>query len=259
MDLPTPQQLERVLFDAVTRKPDAEHIDRPDWVQIRTPSSPRANHNYVIVARVDQANVDATIAAVLAEHAARGAKLRWIVGPSSSPPDLRARLEAAGLTNLGHTLGMAMRVPAVDPPLEVAGLSVHEVGLESLDEYAEVTMRGWEADREFADAIRTIEANAFVGVRDTGLWIARLDGVAVATSRLRLLGSIGYFQGCAVIPAFRGRGIYGDLINHRLAVLRSRGVPTAVVWARADSSAGACRKLGFTTLTHAEFYEWAPP
>ena len=258
MDLPTPRQLERVLFDAVAREPDAELIDRPDWMQVRTPSSSRPNHNAIVVARLTEGEADARIAAVLAEHAARGATLRWIVGPSSGPPNLSARLEAAGLKRLGHTLGLAMRVPPDERPLDVAGLSVHEVGPENLDEYVDVTTRGWGGDREFAAALRYIGAKAFVGERRSWSWIARIDGVSVATSHMRALGTIGYFQGCAVLPAFRARGIYRDMLHHRLAVLRSWGTPLAVVWARASGSGRVCSKLGFTTLTSAEFFESVP-
>ncbi len=40
-----PQELERVLVDALAPTPDAVLIDRPDWVQLTTPSQPASTQN----------------------------------------------------------------------------------------------------------------------------------------------------------------------------------------------------------------------
>ena len=66
-------------------------------------------------------------------------------------------------------------------------------------------------------------------------------------------------QGCAVLPAYRRRGIYRALLAHRLAELHAREVPLALVWARASTSASTCLKLGFEQVTSADFFQWSPP
>jgi len=253
--MPTPEALERVLFAAVDTESDSEVIDRRDWLQIRTPSSSRPNHNVVLRARLAPEHVEETVAEVIAEHRARNARVRWVVGPSSSPADLGVTLEAAGLGGMGHTLGMAMLVPNEDRPLGIAGLTLEAMRPSNLATFADVTTRGWERGADFKEAILHISRKALTEAAPTRSWIARLDGNAIATSHLRLLPDMGYFQGCAVLPAYRGRGIYRALLNHRLAELRARGIGIAVVWADAAGSGIACRKLGFETVCTAGFYE----
>ena len=52
-----PEGLYRVLFDATEREPDTEVIDRPDRIQLRTPSSPLVQHNEVLRAVLVLASV----------------------------------------------------------------------------------------------------------------------------------------------------------------------------------------------------------
>jgi GNAT superfamily N-acetyltransferase len=261
MALPSAAELERVLIDAVDHEADSVLVDRPDWVQIRTPSSPRPNHNIVLRARLAADEVEAKVAEVAADHRARGAGFRWFVGPSSDPAGLGPSLLAAGLQVQGVSWGMAMEVPADDLPLGIEGLVVDEMRAQDVGEYAALTARAW-GRPDYEEAIRHIARKAFeppVVTRDietsTRSWIARLDGEAIASSHLRLLPGIGYFQGCAVLPAFRGRGLYRALLHHRLALLRTLGIPTAVVWANAATSGRACEKLGFATGCIGTFYE----
>lgn len=254
MELPTAEALERVLVDAVAREPDSELIDEPTWVQVRTPSSPRPNHNVVLMARLRPDEVAAKVAEVAAEHQSRGARYRWVVGPSSSPAELGAHVEASGLRRLGNSLGMAMPVPSADRPLGVEGLTVHEVGPDDVDAYAALTARAWERP-DFEEAVAYITRKSFGFDSGARSYLARLDGVEVASSYLRLLPGLGYFQGGAVLPQYRHRGIYRALLHHRLAVLRARGIPMAVVWAAAASSGIVCDSVGFTRICSAVFYE----
>lgn len=254
MELPTAEDLERVLVDAVAREPDSELIDEPSWVQVRTPSSSRPNHNVVLRARLRPDEVAAKVAEVAAEHQARGAKYRWVVGPSSSPAELEAHVQASGLRLLGKSLGMAMPVPPVDRPLGVAGLTVHEVGPDDVDAYAALTARAWQRP-DFEEAVAYITRKSFGPDSTVRSYLARLDGVDVAGSHLRLLPGLGYFQGAAVLPQYRRSGIYRALLHHRLAVLRARAIPMAVVWAAAEGSAIVCGAVGFTRICSAVFYE----
>ncbi|MEM6997069.1 MAG: hydantoinase/oxoprolinase family protein, partial [Myxococcota bacterium] len=75
-----------MLIDAVDTEADSERIERDDWAQIRTPSSPRANHNQILRARLGPADVDPAIETV----AAGGGSVCWfdgqrpVVGPRSA-------------------------------------------------------------------------------------------------------------------------------------------------------------------------------
>ncbi len=257
--MPTPEAMERVLLEAIHREPDAEVIDRPDWKQVRTPSSRRSNHNKVVVARLESGNADPLIAEVAAEHEARGASFQWVVGPSSTPSDLARRLLDAGLDLVGPSLGMARLIGDETLALDVPGLTVEEVTTEAhVEAYADVTAAGWERGPAFRDTVAYIGRKYLSPSAPTRSWIASLHGEPVATSHLRLMSDCGYLQGCAVVPARRRQGIYGALVRHRLDVLRAMGIHVAVIFAAANTSGQGCRKLGFTTVCEAEFYEMKP-
>lgn len=255
MSLPTPAQLEQVLVDATDREPDSQLIERPDWLQLHTPSSSLTHHNKIWRAQLPASDVAATIAKVKREHAARGANYRWVVGPSSRPTDLDRALADSGHSYMGPTLGMALPVPEQPPEQELTQLTIEPMGPQTVTKYAEVTAQGWERGPDFAEAVARIASKAITAGVPTRSWIASLDGEPVATSHLRLLPAAGYMQGCAVLPKFRRRGIYREMLHHRLRVLRALDLPVAVVWADADTSGAACRSLGFETVCSAEFYE----
>lgn len=255
--LPTPAELERVLVDALFHEPDSELIDRPDWVQLRTPSSRWPNHNKVLLAQIEPGQEPRVVAEVIAEHRDRGARLQWSVGPSSSPSNLGQHIESAGIALLSRALGMVLPVPQHPLP-GLDDLVVQEVGLQDVQTFARLSAQAWQQGDAFRDAVAHIVT---LGLREPQLgarcWIAHYKGEAVATCNLRVVSQLGYFQGCAVKPAYRGRGLYQALLNYRLSVLRELGETMAVVWADAATSAGACKKLGFRTVCSAALYQSA--
>lgn len=258
MSLPNAAAMERVLFEALDPEPDSELIDRPDWAQIRTSSSQDRSHNRILWARIDESDVDATVADVLDDHRRRGATFWWIVGPSSRPADLGARLEAAGMQSLGETWGMALEVPTEPPRWSMAELTVERVTADNATLAAETNAEAWQVgDPAVGDRIRRALLRKVPDPRFP-MWLARFAGAPVAVCNLRLLEACGYLQGCAVRSAYRRRGIYGSLVRFRLGVLAEAGLPTAVIWANADSSGLACAKLGFQRICDAGFYEWRP-
>ena len=256
MKLPSPVELERVLVDAVDREPDSELIERPGWVQVRSASSRRANNNVVVIAQLAPNEVRAVVDEVDGEHRARGAKYRWVIGPSSAPPELEAALLDRGLRSLGVALGMARTVPAQPRGPALEGLTIAPATASEVELYASVTTRGWERGREFEEAVRHI-AGKTIGAANpaTISCIARLHGEPVATSHLRLLPALGYMQGAAVLPDHRRKGIYAALLHHRLAVLREHDLDVAVIWADAEGSARVCGQHGFVEVARAKFFE----
>ena len=253
------ERLERILVETTDRESDTELIDRPDWVQIRTPSSRLVNHNAVLLARLSPSEVPARISEVVAEHAERGAGYRWVVGPSSQPADLAAQVLASGARRLGSSFGMVRTVPDDDLALDLPGLCVEPLRPDNVDAFAAVNRIAWERDEAFEETMRYMARKACTGASDRKSWIAYLDGEPVASCSLRLLPDLGYFQGCAVVPSHRRRGIYQALLRLRLSYLRAEGRPHAAVWADAATSAITCRSLGFQSICGAEFFEWIPP
>lgn len=258
MKRPSAERLERVLVDATDRECDTELIDQPSWVQIRTPSSRRPNHNAVFLARLAPSEVGARVAEVAADHAARGAGYRWIVGPSSQPADLAKQVLASGARPSGLSLGMVTKVPDGELALGVPGLSIQPLQTDNVDTFAAINRVAWERDDAFEATMRYLAQKGLREGSDRISWIASLDGEPVAFCSVRMLPDLGYFQGCAVAPTHRRRGIYRALLRHRLNYLRMRGASYAAVWADASGSAITCRSLGFQTICSAEFFERTP-
>ncbi|GEM_PF-2506151 len=265
-------QLERVLVDALDLSAGGTLTDTPDWVQLRSPASVHGNVNCVCLARLEVSTVETRIQGVMEEHIERGAALRWIVGPGSSPADLSARLSAAGVPHIGSALGMSLCVDHArvsgsgSGSGALVGLEFLPVTLANAARYGLITQRGWAgSEGESGDgamraaAITTIVRALRAGDGQYQAWIAELEGVAVGVHVLRTLGDIGYLQGAAVLPEFRRRGIYGAMIEHRLGVLAGAGVPWAVIWANPETSAGVCRRVGFSAHCRAEFHERPAP
>lgn len=247
--------LERVLIDALAPIPESIVIDQPDWVQLITPSAPEPNLNCVMLARLSDDEADRRIAEVVQRYRDQGTPFRWIVGPSSRPGDLSARLVQAGVPVLAIAVGMHMRVPYEVPPLP-AGLTLRAVGLDELERYADVNMHAWQRGpdfrRECEASMRRALARPDQRLRG---WVVEREGAVIGTSNLCLLPGAGYFQGGAVVPEHRRQGIYRALIHHRLGLLRDLGVEHAVVWADEATSAGVCRSVGFVARCRAVFHQ----
>ena len=113
----------------------------------------------------------------------------------------------------------------------------------------------WEKGPAFRDTLFRVLRKALAEGAPTRSWIASIDDEPVATAHMRFMAECGYLQGCAVVPSQRRRGLYGALVNHRLAVLREAGVRTAVIFAAAETSGRACEQMGFETICTAEFFQ----
>lgn len=251
--------LEKVLIDALEVLPDATLVEDHDWVQLITPSSPFPHHNKVLRARLDPAEVDRRIARVRDAHLARGAGLRWVVGPGSRPDTLSERLEAAGVALLAAGSGM-VRSTSPDVPAIPAEITLRRVGRHEVAQAADVTARGWEKPPAFATGIREwMDRTLDAGREDLLFWLADLEGKTVGACTLRLLPGVGYMQGASVIPSARGRGVYRAMTWQRLELLKERGLGHAVIWTNDETSGPIARAMGFEPLCTARFHELPIP
>jgi hypothetical protein len=249
----------RVFVDAVDRLPDAELIEREDWVQLRTPSSPGPHHNKIMRARLNEAEADARIAEVLAEHARREAGLSWIVSPDSTPADLSARLVAAGVPHVSHGLGMVRAVPTSPPPPMPAGLRLEPTTVDDVDRIGRIVADASEREA-FAERVSDWARRVFAGEGgDLRWWLAYLDDALVGSCTLRVLPNLGYLQGASVLPSQRGRGLYRAMTWMRLEQLRRRGISHAVIWADERTSGPIAQKMGFRVVTSLDYHELEAP
>ena len=252
-------RLERVVVDALEPEPDAVLIDRPDWVQLTSATLPHATRNGVYLARLTPDTADARIAEVRNAHIARGAGMRWVVGPSSTPDDLSARLERGGIPLLASALGMHMHVPERAPELP-KGVELRPVGFGEVEDYGSINARAWERGPGFGREARGFMVAALErGDGRLRSWLVYKDEQLIGSATLCVLPGLGYLQGAAILREHRRQGMYQALLDFRLGVLRGLGIDHVVVWADESTSAGVCQRAGFVPQCRAAFHELPEP
>jgi len=237
--------LEEVIFRAAWREPGCTVVDTPTLAQVVTPSIPFAYANAVY------RFVDEDLDRVLAAFGDR--PYRFLVGPSARPTDLPRRLLERGLVLASELAAMwAPTSAAIQGPAEVV---VEPLRRETLEEYCATCIAGWSMGESQGEALRHSVAR-YVGLDAYRGFLARLGGVPVGTGLVRVYDDgVGYLQGSAVHPAYRGRGVYRALVAHRLGVLRDAGAAVGLVHARTTTSAPICARLGFRTEFESGSYE----
>jgi GNAT superfamily N-acetyltransferase len=219
-------------------QPGAERVDRDDLVLVVT-----GNSAYVL--RIRLGDVDDAIAWARAQVIERDVpRLEWWVGWNATPADLGDRLLAAGLepddeeaTLTGMTLDepppeasefVARRIVTIEDQLAALTVDSDVWGHDA----AERARRTETEQRRFDPNGTVHHFAAYDGERPVGFGRAvdMAEGVA-------LLGG-------AVLPEYRGRGIYRALVRARWDHAVSRGTPLLVVQA-GHMSEPVLRGLGF--------------
>ncbi|HEY7833746.1 MAG TPA: GNAT family N-acetyltransferase [Ktedonobacterales bacterium] len=243
--------------------PQAEVHDEPDllWVAGGIPIA-----EYSVVARTTFAPgtpseaIDARIAAVLDNFAARKVGMQWYVGPSSRPADIGQRLLAHGLAHLGNAPGMAADLDALGagvPPPE--GLVVRRVSNGALlRQWARVAAEGY-GEPEPVVRARIAVHTALGFARDAPLqrFVALLDGEPVAMSELFLGAGVAGVYDVATVKHARRRGAGSAVTRAALRAARTRGYHVAVLDA-SPMGEPVYRRLGFSEYCRLDLYEWRP-
>jgi GNAT superfamily N-acetyltransferase len=237
-------------------------IDRLDVPGVvgRITSAPSPLANLVGGATLTEANADSTIRALRDFYGARGLPFGGLVGPSSTPQDLTARLAAAGITKQSEMAGMALRDLSVNVPQE-PDVTVREANEGDDDVLCDIFTAGFglpeEVSRIFLAAMRS-----GAGPHRQRLYLASLDGMTTlvaAAASVYLAGTpILMLGGAATLPEYRGRGLYRALLARRLADARDDGMEAAVIQAVRTTSAPICRRIGMVEMCGVDMYVWAP-
>jgi ribosomal protein S18 acetylase RimI-like enzyme len=216
--------------------------------------------NCVLAARLDPKIADAAIETALSHFRAAGRPFSWWVGPADLPPNLGARLEAAGLRPAEAELAMSARLDAalataVAPPPELAIDRVRTPA--QLADFAAVNAANWSPPD--ANVLRFYEraAGALLSSASPLLYfVGRVEGAPVATLELAVGGGVAGIYNVATREAFRHRGYASAMMSRGLEEARSAGLRTAVLQASPDG-VGVYRRGGFAefgTIT-----EYKPP
>lgn len=160
-----------------------------------------------------------------------GVPYRWLVGPSS-PPDLAARLVAAGLGKLSDTPGMALEIDGmVDEPVRLPGLEVREVASAAdLEEWLLVSR----ASAGFDDVVFGAWAASHRALGwgpDAPLhnFVARLEGRPVAVSAVLVTDGVAGIWNVGTLEDVRGRGIGRETTLTALRLARDLGERVSIL------------------------------
>lgn len=219
--------------------------DAEGWYRILTPSDPTTALNEVVACRAGVGEADAAIDAVIAEHAAAGAPLKWVEWPAGLDrgggiPDLAARLETREFRSWearALALDLEDRSPRATPEVRAVTEALLEV-------WAEVLSAGW--GQPLAGVLRDCERALRDPRRQAFLVFSEGEPAGTASCVLSNPYS-AYLTGAVVLPPFRGRGLYRALIAARLAAARAAGCRLATTHARPTSSP-LLERMGFEVL-----------
>ena len=247
--------LETSLF-LVPELPDRVERLEVSGVQGRITADSDPFANLVGAATLDEGNADETIRQVREIYAGWRKEFGWLVGPLSTPCDLPARLEAAGLVKTAELAGMIHtdlgRSIATNP-----AVYVHEATNEDLAAAIHTLADAMEmpAERTYAMTEALFLSPEPIMRR---VYLAFVEGVdyPVATAAMLYLTDqpIAVMLSAATLPDFRGYGIYTSLMARRLADAHGDGLEAAVIQAVRNTSAPICRKLGFVEVAAMELY-----
>lgn len=211
-------------------------------------------------ARLADENADEAIRQVYERFAREQRGFGWIVGPLSTPADLRERLARLGMKKVIELAGMAythldLLIPG-NPAVAIREVTPDEVDIASrlLAEAIGFTLAGARA---------TVEALAFsTSPLRRRAYLAYLPGETAPVG----YASMVHFPGqplvglycAATLKRVRGQGVYTSLVARRLADAYRQGARAAVIEAVRTTSAPICKKLGFEELCTLDWYIWEP-
>jgi GNAT superfamily N-acetyltransferase len=206
--------------------------------------SPSPTHSSVSRVRATADTLDETIAEVRELLRAHGfVACAWFLGPSCRPAGIAALLAERGFAPSTrppfepHFFAMTLTRP---PPARAAAPGVEARLVRSYDEYASALHAGLvasgEAEAEIAEWLRAAP-NGW----EHGSGVAKMTHIGFADGNVAGLGFVSYgpsalfLAGGAVLPAYRGRGVYRALVASRWHAAVELGKPTLAVHAGAMS------------------------
>ncbi len=243
--------------------PGIEVTATPRYHLTLQPDFPAPGPNGVAFIRCRPEEADDVIDEVRAHVAPRHLPLMWILDPGTEPADFGDRLAARGVHPDRHGAEVGVMVLAVaDAPAvpQVDGLVVVDaLSSEQAFRDADAVAReafGSDADPDapgFYESLERRRLNQLAGGYRHVL-MAVVDGEPAGTGGMTIHAPDGaIINGGAVLPRFRGRGVYRALVAARLDLARSAGVPGVCVWGGAMSRP-ILERLGFTTVGWRRFY-----
>ena len=179
-----------------------------------------------------------------------------MVGPSTRPADLGARLSARGLRDTGDGDLLSAELPLAGLRT-CAGLRIVEVADEAVALVGLRLAHPLAGEKEIEWMLRDRLAYLRHPGRRGGYLVALLDGEPVANAGYRYSseGATVYLTGAETAGRYRGRGIYQSLVAYRTSHAFDRGCRYAAIRARRGTSLPILLKPGFVDHGHLPIFE----
>lgn len=208
--------------------------------------------------RADAARADARIRQVLTRMEQTGRPFLWWVGPDSAPPDLGARLAAAGASEADS---LPLMVRSLELPLEPAdprgsGLEISEVrtGAQWAD-FAEVLSHSWDSPSpEIRGFLERAGVSALAPESPGRFLVGYVGGVPVCSAELLPYAGVAVVYNVVTVVAYRRRGHGSAITVAALELARTSGYRTAALMASAEGEP-VYRKLGFEQVERYLVYQ----
>jgi hypothetical protein len=198
----------------------------------------------VVALRVDAADIDGRLDALIGQVGAHAGRYLWVVGPSTRPRDLADRLVARGFDVAYTWDGLALDDLSVTLPMN-DDVRIEPLSWENVEEYAARCTGSTDPE---ARAARHLSAHRYLCStnREVRIVVARVGGHVAGYAVLRIEPTrVAYLRSAMTVAEFRRRGVFLSLVAHRLAIARAAGCTAAVVQAMTTTSAPILMKRGF--------------
>lgn len=182
---------------------------------------PNPLFNHVMGLTADMVGELPALARWYAEH---GKSLRVDVPPAQSSRELLAALAGAGLFHSGFYAALYAEA------MPDAGPGVHgPIQIESADpqEFGRIYVDGFGFPAQHRDAM-AVSVRVLAGREDVHFYRARIGAVTAGVALLFLGADVGYLATAATLGEFRGQGVQGALIRHRIDAAARAGCDLVV-------------------------------
>ncbi|MBO9128543.1 GNAT family N-acetyltransferase [Bacillus sp. 165] len=170
----------------------------------------------------------------------------WI--PLTNTPLIK-QLYQVGFQTIDQYTGLALSLHTFEVPSLNNGFSYYEVQTdEQIKQLVKVSSKIWGYSSSLEEELLKQRRDYIKASKGTSGYIICCDGenaVGYANFRYSCDGSILYLHGSGVLPEYRNKGIYSNLVYKRLKVAKERGVTLATCQARKGHSDPILRKIGF--------------
>lgn len=244
--------LNQIWTEAAWRRPDSIVIDTKEWFQITTPSSQNSQMNGIYRSHITT-EVDQKIQGIIDHYKKTGSSFRWLKTNETYPDDLGTSLEKHGLKKAFTAFGLISDAHSL-MNMNADDVVVRPTKSEEAHDWVRTSALGWDNypldEKELLKDVSRVMNDPSTSYI---YYSAFYKGQMVGTATLRM-GQSAHLFGGAVLPEFRGKGIYRAMIAERARFALTKNVSLMTTHGISTTSAPILLNLGFTKINEIDQY-----